>query len=53
MSEATEQLKGYIGADSNNYVKFNDELWRIIGAFEVDDRTGKIEKIMTGDSNGT
>ena len=49
--EATEQLAAttdyrYIGADPNNYVKFNDELWRIIGVFDVDDGTGKIEKRM-------
>ena len=47
--EATEQLGAttdyrYIGADPNNYVKFNDELWRIIGVFDVDDGTGKLEK---------
>lgn len=47
--EATEQLATttdyrYIGANPNNYVKFNDELWRIIGVFDVDDGTGKIEK---------
>ncbi len=47
--EATEQLGAttdyrYIGANPNNYVKFNDELWRIIGVFDVDDGTGKIEK---------
>ena len=47
--EATEQLKAttdyrYIGANPNNYVKFNDELWRIIGVFDVDDGNGKIEK---------
>ncbi len=49
--EATTQLKAttdyrYIGANPNNYVKFNDELWRIIGVFDVDDGTGKIEKRM-------
>ena len=49
--EATEQLSAttdyrYIGANPNNYVKFNDELWRIIGVFDVDDGTGKIEKRM-------
>ena len=49
--EATEQLGAttdyrYIGANPNNYVKFNDELWRIIGVFYVDDGTGKIEKRM-------
>ena len=45
--EETEQLwtttdYRYIGANPNNYVKFNDELWRIIGVFGVDDGTGKI-----------
>ena len=25
----------YMGADPNNYVKFNNELWRIIGVFDV------------------
>ena len=34
----------YIGADPNNYVRFNDELWRIIGVFDTDDGTGKVEK---------
>ena len=47
--EATTQLGAttdyrYIGVNPNNYVKFNDELWRIIGVFDVDDGTGKIEK---------
>jgi len=47
--EATEQTTDltdyrYIGADPNNYVKFNDELWRIIGVFDTDDGTGKVEK---------
>ena len=47
--DATEQTKAltdyrYIGADPNNYVKFNDELWRIIGVFDTDDGTGKVEK---------
>ena len=47
--DATEQTAAltdyrYIGADPNNYVKFNNELWRIIGVFDTDDGTGKIEK---------
>ena len=47
--EATEQLGAttdyrYIGYNPNNYVKFNDELWRIIGVFEVSNGTGRIEK---------
>ncbi len=34
----------YYGANPNNYVTFNDELWRIIGAFiNIDDGTGKKE----------
>ena len=32
----------YYGADPNNYVSFNNELWRIIGVFkDIDDGTGK------------
>ena len=34
----------YMGADPNNYVWFNDELWRIIGVFDVDNGKGQIEK---------
>jgi len=34
----------YIGANPNNYVSFNNELWRIIGVMEnVDDGSGKSE----------
>ena len=34
----------YYGANPNNYVEFNDELWRIIGVFhDVDDGTGNKE----------
>ena len=45
-TEQTEALTDYryIGSDPNNYVEFNDELWRIIGVFTVDDGTGNIEK---------
>ena len=46
----------YYGADPNNYVKFNNELWRIIGVFkDIDDGTGKTEtriKIAKNDSIG-
>ena len=47
--EKTEQLGAttdyrYIGTNPNNYVEFNDELWRIIGVFDTDDGTGKMEK---------
>ena len=34
----------YVGANPNNYVSFNNELWRIIGVFNnIDDGTGKKE----------
>ena len=46
----------YYGADPNNYVTFNDETWRIIGAFNnVDDGTGNKEtrlKIIRDESIG-
>ena len=34
----------YYGATPNNYVSFNDELWRIIGVMDVDNGNGMIEK---------
>jgi len=34
----------YYGKTPNNYVKFNNELWRIIGVFDIDNGSGKIEK---------
>ena len=47
----------YYGANPNNYVTFNDETWRIIGAFNnVDDGTGKKEtrlKIIRDESIGS
>ena len=47
----------YYGADPNNYVTFNDETWRIIGAFhDVDDGTGNKEtrlKIIRDESIGS
>ncbi len=36
----------YIGLNPNNYVVFNDEIWRIIGIFTVEDETGKKERRM-------
>ena len=45
-TEQTEALTDYryIGSNPNNYVTFNDELWRIIGVFTVDDGTGNMEQ---------
>ena len=34
----------YIGANPNNYVTFNNELWRIIGVFTVEDGNGNTEQ---------
>ena len=45
----------YIGADPNNYVLFNNELWRIIGVFSEDSHgvSGqKLIKIIRNDSIG-
>ena len=40
----TDNNLRYIGADPNNYVSFNNELWRIIGVFNnIDDGTGTKE----------
>ena len=45
-TEQTEALTDYryIGSEPNNYVTFNNELWRIIGVFSVDDGTGNVEQ---------
>ena len=58
--EATEQTPAltdyrYIGSDPNNYVEFNNELWRIIGVFKVEDESGKWQeriKIVREESIG-
>ena len=56
-TEQTEALTDYryIGADPNNYVTFNNETWRIIGVFTVDDGTGNVEeriKLIRNESIG-
>ena len=47
----------YIGADPNNYVSFNNELWRIIGVMNnIDDGTGNKEtriKLIRSESIGS
>ncbi len=55
---ATEDITEYRyrGASPKNYVTFNNEVWRIIGVFPVDDGTGKIEnrvKIIKDQSIGS
>ena len=45
----------YIGNDPYNYVTFNNELWRIIGVFTVEDENGNKEqriKIIRNESIG-
>ncbi len=52
----TDNNLRYIGADPNNYVSFNNELWRIIGVFNnIDNGTGTKEtrlKIIRNESIG-
>ena len=46
----------YIGNDPYNYVTFNNELWRIIGVFTVEDASGNKEqriKIIRNESVGS
>ena len=54
---ATEDITEYRyrGASPKNYVRFNNEVWRIIGVFPTDDGTGKIEnriKLIRNESIG-
>lgn len=45
----------YYGTNPNNYLKFNDELWRIIGIFDTETKNGnpqKLVKIIKVDSLG-
>lgn len=46
----------YVGASPKNYLKFNDEIWRIIGVFNVynndTQKTEKLVKIIRNDSLG-
>ncbi len=52
----TDNNLRYVGANPNNYVSFNNELWRIIGVFNnIDDGTGTKEtrlKIIRDESIG-
>ncbi len=36
----------YEGKTQNNYVRFNNELWRIIGVFDVETTLGKTESLI-------
>ena len=54
--ETVDNNLRFVGADPNNYVWFNEELWRIIGVMNnIDDGTGKKEtrlKIIRDESIG-
>ena len=42
---SVENLR-YVGANPNNYIEFNNEIWRIIGVFKVyNTETGQTEKL--------
>ena len=45
-TDAYDNLR-YVGANPNNYLSFNDEVWRIIGTFNVYNvETNKYEKLV-------
>ena len=44
--DTASQNPRYIGADPNNYVLFNNELWRIIGVFSEDTHGVSGEKLV-------
>ncbi len=54
-TDAYDNLR-YVGANPNNYLKFNDEIWRIIGIFNVYNvetkKYEKLVKIVRNDSLG-
>ncbi len=54
--ETTDHNIRYIGANPNNYVRFNNELWRIIGVFNnIDNGSGTKEtriKLIRNESIG-
>ena len=54
--ETVDNNLRYIGANPNNYVKFNDELWRIIGVMnnikDSNGNTGSHIKIIKNESIG-
>lgn len=54
--DTTDKNIRYVGASPKNYLKFNDEIWRIIGVFNVynndTQKTEKLVKIIRNDSLG-
>ena len=40
LDESKDEELRYIGSNANNYVNFNNELWRILGVFKTEDKKG-------------
>ena len=45
LDESKDEELRYIGSNANNYVNFNNELWRIIGVFKVEDENENYSNI--------
>ena len=56
IDDTTDKNLRYVGALPKNYLKFNDEIWRIIGIFNVynndTNKTEKLIKIIRNESLG-
>ena len=60
VDETTDKNLRYVGASPKNYLKFNDETWRIIGVFnnitiideQENEKTESLVKIVRNDSLG-
>ena len=60
VDETTDKNLRYVGAAPKNYLKFNDEIWRIIGVFnnittideQENEKTESLVKIVRNDSLG-
>ena len=60
VDETTDKNIRYVGASPKNYLKFNDEIWRIIGVFnnittideQENEKTESLVKIVRNDSLG-
>ena len=58
VDETTDKNLRYVGASPKNYLKFNDEIWRIIGVFnnittideQENEKTESLVKIVRNDS---
>ena len=61
IDETTDKNIRYVGASPKNYLKFNDEIWRIIGVFnnittideQGNEKTESLVKIVRNDSLGS